>query len=104
MDLVTRLSDAIAASPPDDRSFLRPLSFLYGEHYRQQVTYGILKILADTPSHPAAREDAIAVLTSLTEHLPRHIKDEEDDLFALLRSGLRLSWTSLVPNTKRTSG
>jgi hemerythrin-like domain-containing protein len=60
--------------------------FLDREHYRQRVTYGILKILADDPSRPNAREDAIAVLTSLTEHLPLHIKDEEDDLFELLRS------------------
>lgn len=85
MDFIARLSDAVAASPPDDRSFLRPISFLDREHYRQRVTYGILKILADDPGRSTAWRDAVAVLTSLTEHLPLHIQDEEQDLFEMLR-------------------
>lgn len=86
MDFIVRVSDGLAASPPDARSFLKPIVFLDREHYRQQVTYGILKLLADEPTRPTAREDAIAVLTSLTEHLPLHVKDEEQDLFVMLRS------------------
>jgi hemerythrin-like domain-containing protein len=36
------------------------------------------------PHRASARDDANAVLSSLTEHLPLHIADEEEDLFPAL--------------------
>jgi hemerythrin-like domain-containing protein len=85
-NLITTLSQSLAASPADPSVSLTPIAFLDREHQRQSVTYGILKVLADQPSAASARADASAILVSLTEHLPLHLKDEEEDLFPLLRS------------------
>jgi hemerythrin-like domain-containing protein len=72
----------VAPISPSD--FLKPIVFFDHEHQRQSVAYGILKALADDPFSSSAREDAAAVLTCLTEHLPVHIKDEEEDLMPAL--------------------
>jgi hypothetical protein len=47
MDIITTLSQSLAASPADPNVSLTPIAFLDREHQRQSVTYGILKILAD---------------------------------------------------------
>ena len=66
------------------RGFADPIGFLDREHYRQTVTYGVLRTLAADPNRASAKDDAKAVLTSLTEHLALHIRDEEEDLFPAL--------------------
>lgn len=83
-DLVTAVSQGIAAEPVDPRSLLDPVGFLDKEHHRQAVTFGILRVLGRDLRRASAREDARAVLRSLTEHLPLHIADEEEDLFPTL--------------------
>ncbi len=88
-DLVTSLSQHLAESAIDPRSFLTPIALLDREHYRQSVTYGMLRVLADDPSRATAADDARAVLRSLEEHLPLHVKDEEEDLMPLLERRCR---------------
>ena len=84
-DFVTSVSQGVAENPIDPRSLLNPVGFLDHEHYRQSVTYGVLRTLAGDPHSESAQEDARAVLVSLTEHLPLHIADEEQDLFPALQ-------------------
>ena len=84
LEIATKLSHGLAARLVDCRNLLDPIGFLHLEHYRQSVTYGILRALADDPDSPSAAADARAVLTSLMEYLPLHIADEEEDLFPAL--------------------
>lgn len=83
-EIVTKVSQGFAAEPVDPRSLLDPVGFLDKEHHRQAVTFGILRVLARDPRRASAKDDARAVLRSLTEHLPLHIADEEEDLFPAL--------------------
>ena len=66
------------------RSFLDPIGFLEEEHDRQTVTFALLRALGRDPHRDSAQADAAAVLTSVTEHMPLHIADEEEDLFPAL--------------------
>ncbi|MBT3627192.1 MAG: hemerythrin domain-containing protein [Rhodospirillaceae bacterium] len=77
-------SHAVAEYQVESRQLLDPIGILDLEHYRQSVTFTILRTLADEPGSLTARADAQAVLTSLKEHLPLHIADEEEDLFPAL--------------------
>lgn len=82
---ITVLSQTLASKPPTPRDFLDPIRFLATEHHRQQVTFGLLRCLADAPDATTAKDDAASALASLREHLPTHIADEERDLFPMLK-------------------
>jgi hemerythrin-like domain-containing protein len=60
-----------------------PLDQIADEHMEQRVMCSDLENLVQC-THPTQAR-AIAILTHLTTVLPRHIADEEDDLFPLLR-------------------
>lgn len=83
-DMAAKVSHAVAEYQVESRQLLDPIGILDLEHYRQSVTYTILRSLADESSSLTARADAQAVLISLKEHLPLHIADEEEDLFPAL--------------------
>lgn len=82
--MATTDSHGATAEPVDPRSLLDPVGFLEQEHHRQTVIFGLLRSLARDPHRASARDEAGAVLSSLTEHLPLHIADEEEDLFPAL--------------------
>ena len=84
LETVTRISQGVASRHVESRDLVDPIGFLGQEHYRQSVTLGILRALADDPDRDSAAEDARAVLDSLMAHLPLHIADEEEDLFPAL--------------------
>jgi hemerythrin-like domain-containing protein len=54
------------------------------EHKRQRQACDRLEALAEELSTTQAFNEAAAILTILTEELPRHAEDEEADLFPLL--------------------
>ncbi len=65
--------------------FLRPLDVIRSEHDRQLlVCYRLMELAHDLQLEPVA-EEAETLLAYLTEPLLLHHKDEEDDLFRLLK-------------------
>jgi hemerythrin-like domain-containing protein len=60
-----------------------PIEFLFSEHDRQRVLCASLERLAGDPT---SAETARLVLDYYEEELPRHVADEEEDLFPLLRA------------------
>lgn len=74
--------DALAAPPPAEQ-FASPLDYLFADHFRQRTLCHLIDRIADLPDRD---EDCIAaVLRFLREEFGPHIRDEEDDLFPLLR-------------------
>lgn len=71
------------ATPADERVQRDPLQHIAEEHLRLREVCATLDALAgaDRPDRAAARD----CLEHLTEFLPRHTRDEEEDLFPLLR-------------------
>ena len=69
--------------PPDE--FLRPLDVILLEHNRQLTISEWLLPHVDYQKLEPLEENATALLGFLTEDLLLHHKDEEDDLFPLLR-------------------
>jgi len=71
------------ATPADERVQRDPLQHIAEEHLRQREVCAALDALAgaDRPDRAAARD----CLEHLTVFLPRHTRDEEEDLFPLLR-------------------
>ena len=65
--------------------FLRPLDFIEAEHDRQRVFCDRLVELANERNLEAVIEEAETILAFITEDLPLHHKDEETDLFRMLR-------------------
>ena len=65
--------------------FLRPLDFFKAEHDRQRVFCDRLVKLAIERNLEAVIEEAENILAFITEDLPLHHKDEETDLFRMLR-------------------
>jgi hemerythrin-like domain-containing protein len=64
--------------------FREPVDYLQAEHYRQRT---VCKFLADIALEPraAAAKQMATVLGYLERDLPRHVADEEEDLFPMLR-------------------
>ena len=75
-------ADRIEAIP--ENLFREPIDYLYADHYRQRVVCEYLDEIAQ--DHEAARvpEMAALVLDYLLRDLPRHVADEEQDLFPRL--------------------
>ncbi|MBI3451638.1 MAG: hemerythrin domain-containing protein, partial [Rhodospirillales bacterium] len=68
----------------DLRLLADPISFLFAEHYRQRAVLAHLDSLSADVGM-ASRAVAEAVLDYLKTELPRHIADEENDLFPAMR-------------------
>ncbi len=69
--------------------FLHPLDFIESEHDRQRMLCDRLVVLANDQDLKPVIEEAEAVLAFITEELPLHHKDEETDLFPMLRHRCR---------------
>ena len=74
-------------SPP--HGFLRPLDVISVEHDRQLTISEWLLEHVDHQQLEPLEENATALLGFLTEDLLLHHKDEEEDLFPLLRHGCK---------------
>jgi hemerythrin-like domain-containing protein len=66
---------------PQD-ALVYPIEFLFGEHDRQRVLCASLERLA---SDQTSKDTAAMVLDYYEKELPRHVADEESDLFPMLR-------------------
>lgn len=75
----------IPASSLTPDKFLSPLTAILSEHDRQLVISEWLLQLANDQRLRPVLEEAAALLAFLTRDLPLHHKDEEDDLFPMLR-------------------
>jgi hemerythrin-like domain-containing protein len=65
--------------------FREPIDYLQAEHFRQRTICKFLEDVALEPRGVAAAKQAATVLDYLERDLPRHMADEEDDLFPMLR-------------------
>lgn len=63
-----------------------PIDYLYADHFRQRVVCKFLDDIAFDPDAAEAPALATVVLDYLEWDLPRHIDDEERDLFPLMRA------------------
>jgi hemerythrin-like domain-containing protein len=68
----------------EPREFEDPIEFIYAEHERIRICIERLGRLAGDPSAPDSTGSAADILDMLENGLPRHIRDEEEDLFPLL--------------------
>ena len=60
-----------------------PLDYIFADHFRQRVLCNLLEELADAASLDVGKaEDVLAYIRA---EMPVHIRDEEDDLFPLMR-------------------
>jgi hemerythrin-like domain-containing protein len=60
-----------------------PLDYIFAEHFRQRVLFGVLDSIVESREHDI---DLIrASLDFLTHDMKFHIQDEEEDLFPCLR-------------------
>ena len=83
-DQEKRASALSPLEPMSPSDLLRsPLDFLFAEHSRQRVTCGILDEIAEDETIDT--EKVGAVLDFLTDSLRLHVRDEDEDLFPLLR-------------------
>lgn len=62
-----------------------PIDYIYADHFRQRVVCKFLDDIAFDPAAAAVAGLAAVVLEYLEWDLPRHVEDEERDLFPLLR-------------------
>ena len=76
----TRLSDGAVAPLPD------PVRFVFNEHDRQLEACSALEGLVNVMQLEPVEQRAATLLGFMTEDLPLHIEDEEQDLFPLLLS------------------
>lgn len=65
--------------------FLSPLDLIRSEHDRQLALYDRLDELANDEQLRPVSKEAETLIVFLTEDLPLHGKDEEEDLFRLLK-------------------
>lgn len=63
-----------------------PIDYLYADHYRQRTMWAMLDALVVDPCSRAAPRSSAVLLTYLERDLPRHIADEEEDLFPRLKA------------------
>ncbi len=66
-----------------DTLLQEPLNFIFADHYRQRVVCTLLEELADAATLDAAKAEE--VVDFLANDMVRHVLDEEEDLFPLLR-------------------
>ncbi len=66
--------------------FLRPLDVLRHDHDRQERFCDALETLAAEPEAEPETRPLAALLAYLREDLPLHTRDEEEDLFPMLRA------------------
>jgi len=71
--------------PMSPHLFLRPLDFLRSEHDRQLALCERIDTLAEAGRLTPLLAASAMLLDYLTRDLPLHCRDEEDDLFPLLR-------------------
>ena len=62
-----------------------PIDYLSADHFRQKVVCKLLDDIAFDPAGPEAVRLATIVLAYVEQELPKHIADEEEDLFPLLQ-------------------
>ncbi len=82
---MSEAADPFARRLPAAQDFLDPLDLILSEHERQRLICDRLQRLAEEQSIGLASSEAEAILTFLTEDLPLHIADEEEDLFPMLK-------------------
>ena len=70
--------------PPPASLLHDPIEYLYADHFRQRTLCDVVEILAK--SEHVDQDLADAIVTFLTKDFERHIRDEEEDLFPLLKS------------------
>jgi len=63
-----------------------PIDYLYADHFRQRVVCKLLDDIAYDPGAPEVARLATVVAEYMENDLPRHVADEEQDLFPLLRA------------------
>lgn len=85
------MTEGKAAAPlehwrPEPADFERPLGVIRKVHERQGEVCDRLDELIRHLSVDPIAEEARALLDFLTEELPRHVGDEEEDLFRLLEA------------------
>ena len=66
--------------------FADPIGFIYTEHERIRSQWDALLLLADAPDAAAAAGIARALVDFLADDLPKHVADEEADMFPLLEA------------------
>ncbi len=75
----------IAQKSIDPDQFFDPIGYIRSEHDRQLRLCDRIDRLVRERRPGALRQEAQALLAYLTEELPLHCRDEEEDLFRLLR-------------------
>ena len=84
MSALSRLAPEHIEAIPEN--LLRePIDYLYADHFRQRVICKLLDDIAYDPEAPEVARLATTVVDYLEQDLPRHVADEEQDLFPLLR-------------------
>ncbi len=81
------LSDGVSYGFTDEYRpalFRNPLDLFFADHYRQRVVCNTLEAIAKEEETDLPVEDIGAILHFLTQELPTHITDEEDDLLPVL--------------------
>lgn len=74
-----------AESPVRSEDFGDPMQFIHAEHARIRACCEQLVRLADHLDAEDAAESAASILAFLENELPKHVVDEEQDLFPLLK-------------------
>lgn len=67
-----------------------PIDYLYADHFRQRVVCKLLDDIAYDPCGPDTARLATLAAEYMEWDLPRHVADEEQDLFPLLRARCEL--------------
>jgi hemerythrin-like domain-containing protein len=73
--------------PPPARLLESPLDYIAAEHFRQRSLCAGLRAIAGHGR--ATRENADVIVAYLDIDMPRHHRDEEEDIFPLLRQRIR---------------
>lgn len=74
---------ATLATEPPVEQLRSPLDFLFAEHFRQRILCGMLDEITEEETDDA--EEVGAVVDFLTGSLRLHVRDEDEDLFPMLR-------------------
>ena len=82
-DEALRMALETLASPPPSDQLAVPLDYLFAEHFRQRILCWMVDRVADAPERDGAC--AFAILRFLREDFGMHVRDEEEDLFPLIR-------------------
>lgn len=80
-----RSAQAAELEPIPENLLREPVEYFYAEHFRQRCLCVALDEVMASPSDPRVPKRAAAILEFLEHELPRHIEDEEQTLFPMLR-------------------